>query len=84
MSLDNRESMKPELAIALARGVSVGAWARAHDVLRSTVYRWAQEPELREVSEVCRRQLIDQAIGRVMKRTSWILDRLSKLAEGAE
>jgi hypothetical protein len=48
---ENREGMKPELAIALARGISVGAWARARGVPRSTVYRWALEPEVRKMVE---------------------------------
>jgi hypothetical protein len=84
MAEESRESMKPELAIALAHGVSVGAWARAHDVPRSTVYRWALEPEVRKMSEACRRRLMDQAIGRVTKRTSWIFGGITKLAECAE
>ena len=39
---------------------------------------------MRKVSEVCRRQMLNQAIGRVTKRTSWVFDQITKLAKGAE
>jgi hypothetical protein len=84
MAEDTRESMKPELAIALARGITVARWARENDVPQSTVYRWSHEPEVRKMVEACRRRLIDQAIGRVTKRTSWIFGRITKLADRAE
>jgi hypothetical protein len=64
MAEDTRESMKPELDIALARGITVARWARENDVSQSTVYRWSHEPEVRKMVEACRRRLIDQAIGR--------------------
>ena len=64
MADENRESLKIELAFALAQGVSVTAWARARDVPRPTVYRWASEREVRKTVDACRRRMLDRAIGK--------------------
>jgi hypothetical protein len=84
MAEENRESLKPELAIALAQGVSVIRWARENDVPRTTAYRWAGEPEVRKIVETCRRRVIDRAIGRMTKRSTWVVDRITRLADKAE
>jgi hypothetical protein len=52
---DSRESMKPELAIALAHVISVTAPARARDVPRPTVFWWSMSPRSSSVSVIDRR-----------------------------
>ena len=84
MSAEEREVSKTELAIALARGVSVTAWARAHDIPRPTVYRWAKEPEVRKEITACRRRMIDRAVGLMVKRSCRSVKGISVLADGAD
>ena len=61
MAEENRESMKPELAIALARGISVTAWARARGVPRPTAYRWSKDPKVRKAIDAFRCRSIGQS-----------------------
>jgi hypothetical protein len=84
MAAENLEDPKTQLAVALAQGVSVGAWARAHDVPRSTVYRWASEREVRKTVETCRRHAIDRMVGQMVKRGNWAVGGIAALAKGAE
>ena len=84
MTGDELKSAKTELALALARGVSVTAWARARSMARSTVYRWARDPEVRSEIEAHRRQAVDRAIGVLAGRSNWAAGRICKLAGGAE
>jgi len=78
------KSTKSQLAIALAQGVSVTQWARAHEVPRSTVYRWASEPEVRKEIEAYRRGAIDRAVGVMTKRSTWAVGNVVSLASDAE
>jgi hypothetical protein len=57
---ENRESMKPQLATALMRGVSVTPSARARNVVRRSVSERASEAAL-----ACRRRVLDPANKRV-------------------
>jgi hypothetical protein len=84
MAGEHRESAKEELALALAQGISAAKWARANDVCKMTAYRWAKEPEVREMVESYRRRVIDQAIGRLAKRTISAVEGIAKLASDAE
>ena len=63
MSEEPRERNKLDLAIALARGTSISAWARANDVAKETARRWSREPEVRAEIEAFRRRAIDRAVG---------------------
>ena len=63
MSEEPRERNKLDLAIALARGTSISAWARANDVAKETARRWSLEPEVRAEIEAFRRRAIDRAVG---------------------
>ena len=58
--------------------------ARANNVCKMTAYRWAKEPEVREMVESYRRRVIDQAIGRLAKRNVSAAEGIAKLASDAE
>jgi hypothetical protein len=77
-------SIKDELALALAHGISINGWAKARDVPRPTVYRWAKETEVRKAVESHRRRAADRAVGRMAKRFCWATDKVAGLAEYAE
>jgi hypothetical protein len=84
MSDEPENGSKAQLAIALARGVLAANWARAYKVSKNTAYRWAREPEVRKLVESCRRQMIDQAVGRMTKQTVWAASGIVALAKTAD
>jgi len=47
MPEERPRSRKTELALAIANGTSVTAWARGNQVPKRTAYRWAGEPKVR-------------------------------------
>jgi hypothetical protein len=51
MPEERPRSQKTELALAIASGASVAAWARGHQVLKQTASRWAGEPQVRATVE---------------------------------
>ena len=74
-------SKKTQLALAIAQGESVAAWARGNDVPRQhglPVGQRAQCPGRR--SKSCRRRALDRAIGRMATRATWAVDQIAKLA----
>ena len=84
MSAEEALRKKDQLALALAKGISIQAWARKNEVPRTTVYRWAAEPEVRKAVELHRRRLIDRAVGKMTDRYSWATDKIALLGEYAE
>ena len=84
MSERTSRTQKAQLAIALAQGSSISAWARANDVPRQTVYRWAHEPEVRAEIEAFRRGAIDRAVGLLAKNAGWAASGICKLAKESE
>ena len=78
------EDKKGALGIAIARGQSVAAWARKNDVAVRTAQRWASEREVREACDLWRRQALNQAIGRMVRRTSKAVDGIERLAQAAD
>ena len=84
MSEEPREVNKLQLAVALANGSSIGAWARANNVSKETARRWAREPEVRAEIEAIRRRAVDRAVSIFARRAGWAAGRICKLAGGAE
>ena len=68
MSEEVPESKKTGLAIVIAQGASVPAWARRNEVPTSTAYYWAGQPEVRRMVETLRRRSLDRAVGRMASR----------------
>ena len=65
MEKEVRRHQKIHLALAIARGQSIDAWANKNDVARSTAFRWASEPKVRGEVGATRRRALGQAIGRL-------------------
>jgi hypothetical protein len=80
VSLDKKTS----LALAIARGQSIAAWAKKNEVPRSTAFRWASEPEVRREAEATRRRALGQAIGRLSNFAMRAADRIITLAKEAD
>jgi hypothetical protein len=83
-SPENFQSRKSQLALAIAQGTSITAWARKNDVPNRTAFRWATEPKVRAAIDSYRRRALDRAIGRLAKRVTWAADGIVKLAKDAD
>jgi hypothetical protein len=84
MPEDVRQKKKTGLALAMARGESITAWARQNDVPRRTAFRWASDPKVRGAAEAWRRRSLDRAIGRMAGLAMKAADGIARLAESAE
>jgi hypothetical protein len=84
MNLRNNGDQKAALALAIAKGETVKAWALAHDVPERTAYTWARSPEVKKQVRRIRRRAIDRAIGRLSRGAFAAADRIARLAKAAE
>jgi hypothetical protein len=84
MSTRNNESQKSDLALAMAMGQSVPAWARKNEVARRTAYNWSRSREVRAHVKRIRRRVIDRAVGRLSKNATAAADQIARLARGAK
>jgi hypothetical protein len=83
MSDEPQKGTKVQLALAVARGDAIRNWARDNNVPRRTAFRWAKEPDVRKAVESYRRRMIDQAIGRMTRRSGWVADGITQIAREA-
>ena len=75
---------KMNLALAIAGGESITAWAKKNEVPRSKAFRWASDPEVRRQAEATRRRALGQAIGRLSNFAMRAADRIITLAKEAD
>ncbi len=79
-----RRHKKIHLALAIAGGESVAAWAKQNGVSERTAFYWAKDPKVRREVEACRRRVVNQAIGRLTGMTTKAVDGLTNLAQEAD
>jgi hypothetical protein len=79
-----RVNKKTRLALAIARGESIAAWAQRNGVPRSSAFRWAKDPKIRAAIADCRRRCLSRAIGRMVYLATKAADGIAELAKGAE
>ena len=84
MNIRNNRDQKADLALAIATGRTVKAWAKEHEVPERTAYTWARSPEVRKMVRRIRRHAIDRAVGRLSRYASVAADQIARLAKGAE
>jgi hypothetical protein len=77
-------SKRDRLAMAVAQGKSIAAWARQNEVSERTAQRWAAEPDLRRQVEDWRRRILDRSLGFMAGRSMWAVRGIAKLAAAAE
>jgi hypothetical protein len=80
MTEEPESGTKEQLALAVACGSSVRSWARRANVPRVTAQRWSKDPEVRKMAEELRRRALDRAVGKVTMRSTWIMDRMTRIA----
>jgi hypothetical protein len=84
MNIRNNRDQKAALALAMATGRTVRAWAKEHDVPERTAYKWARSPEVQKQVRRIRRRAIDRAIGRLSRNAAAAAQQIANLAKGAE
>jgi hypothetical protein len=84
MNIRNNRDQKAALALALATGRTVRAWAKEHEVPERTAYKWARSPEVRKQVRRIRRRAIDRAVGRLSRYASAAAQQIANLAKGAQ
>ena len=55
-----KQSKKSELALVIAQGGSIAAWASENELAERTAFYWAKEPKVAEEVEEFRRQSFDR------------------------
>jgi hypothetical protein len=83
MSKRINQSQKSALALAMAAGQAVPAWARDHDVPERTAYTWSRSPEVLDLVEAIRREVLDRTIGRLCDHATAAADEIARLAREA-
>jgi hypothetical protein len=77
-------SQKEQLALVVAQGKSIAAWARRNGVPASTAYFWTADPDFRRQVQLWRRRAVDRAMGVLAARTGRAVATIAKLGETAE
>ena len=83
MEKEVRRLKKINLALAVAEGESISAWARQNGVSERTVFYWAKDPKVRREVEACRRRALNEAIGRMTRMSMNAVDGIVTLAKEA-
>jgi hypothetical protein len=84
MQEDVRNDLKSQLALMIARGKTINAWASQNDVPLRTAYRWSREPQVRGEVQEWRRFVLNLTIGRLARLSLKATDGIAKLGAGAE
>jgi hypothetical protein len=84
MEKEVRRHKKINLALAIAGGESIAAWAQQNGVSERTAFYWAKDPKVRREVEACRRRVVNQAIGRLTGMTTKAVDGITNLAQEAD
>src|SRR5262249_54418594 len=84
MSGPRDSQLKTELALAVASGQSVAAWARAREVPERTAYSWAATSAFKATVERYRIRFVDRAIGRLARRATQAVEEIVTLSQTAK
>jgi hypothetical protein len=84
MNQRNNRDQKAALALAIAGGSTVKAWANAHDVPVRTAYSWARSPDVRKKVRRIQRRALQRAIGCLSRHAAAAAGRIGHLATAAQ
>jgi hypothetical protein len=84
MNRRNNRDQKAALALALAGGSTVKAWALDSNVPERTAYSWGRSPEVRKWVRRIRRRAIDRAVGRLSRAAAKAARQIASLADSAQ
>ena len=84
MQEDVHNDLKSQLALMIARGQTINAWASQNEVPLRTAYRWSRDPQVRGEVQEWRRFVLNLTIGRLARLSLKATDGIAKLGRGAE
>ena len=84
MSEQPEKGSKDQLAIAVGRGVSISAWARANEVPKATACRWANEPDVKKAVLSYRRRMLDRAVGQMTKHSGGAVETIRRISRAGD
>jgi hypothetical protein len=84
MEKEVRRHKKINLALAIAGGESIAAWAQQNGVSERTAFYWAKDPKVRREVDAYRRRALNQAIGQLTGMTTKAVDGITSLAQEAD
>ena len=79
MSKRNNQIQKANLALAMAGGSTVKAWADANGVADRTARTWSKSPKVLDQVEAIRREVLDRTIGRLSDNATAAADEIARL-----
>jgi hypothetical protein len=83
MSRRNNQDQKAQLALAMAGGTNVAAWAMENNVPKTTAYRWSRSTEVvKQVADI-RSAVVDRVIGRLTDNAVAAVEEIGRLARNA-
>jgi hypothetical protein len=77
-------SLRDDLALAVARGVSIPRWSKERGVPERTCFEWSGKPAFKQAVDAHRRRLNDQMLGRLVQHGTRAVERLRRLADRAQ
>ena len=80
ISEEPRKGTKTQLALAIAQGVPIAAWARGSGVARRTAFYWAKQPDVRKAVLYHRRRVLDRAVGRMTQFSNDAVDTIRRIS----
>jgi hypothetical protein len=83
MEKEVRRLKKINLALAVAEGESITAWAHRNGVPLITAFRWSQDPKVRREVEAWRRRALDPGAPGLASLSSKAAYGITKLPQGA-
>ena len=72
-----------ELALDVANGGSIPAWAVKHKISERTVYSWTAKPEFRAMVAMHRRRITDAVVGLLARCAKKSVVQIATLADSA-
>jgi hypothetical protein len=84
MQEDVRNDLKSHLALMIARGKTINAWARQNEVPLRTAYRWSRDPQVRGEVQEWRRFVLNPGAPGLARLSLKATDGIAKLGRGAE
>jgi len=84
MEKEVRRVKKINLALAVAEGESIAAWARQNGVPERTAQRWAQDRNVRREVDACRRRALNPGAPGLTGMAMNAVDGIANLAKAAD
>ena len=84
MQEDVRDDLKSQLALMIARGKPINAWASQNDVPLPTAYRWSREPQVRGEVQEWRRFVLNPGAPGLARLSLKATDGIARLGRSAE